>query len=176
MSIKPMAWHEEAIATTHDWQSFNCGNGELNGFFVKYARQNHDKGVAKTYVAINDYDGKVMGYYTLSPASIAYNAAPQKLTQGLARHEIPVFRLARLAVDVNYQGVGLGGQLLLSAGKRCIFVASQAGGVAMLIDAKDEKAAKWYETFGAIRLLDKPNSLILPFSTIYQALNSVGKI
>ena len=52
--------------------------------------------------------------------------------RGLARHEVPVFRLGRLAVDRSVQGQGLGGQLLLAEGRRCLLVATKAGGIALL--------------------------------------------
>jgi hypothetical protein len=68
------------------------------------------------------------------------------------------------------QGRGLGGQLLIAAGRRCMAVAEEVGGVALLIDAKHDLAAKWYESFGAVRLQDAPLSLILPFSTLRAAL------
>lgn len=52
-------------------------------------------------------------------------------------------------------------------------MAAQVGGVALAIDAKDEKAARWYERFGAMPLLDSsPLSLILPFKTIIDALDA----
>jgi hypothetical protein len=60
--------------------------------------------------------------------------------------------------------------LLLSAGERAIAVAEVAGGVALAIDAKDERAARWYEGAGALRLLDDPRKLILPFATLAAAL------
>jgi hypothetical protein len=94
----------------------------------------------------------------------------------LARHEIPVFRLARLAVDNSVQGLGLGGQLLLGAGRRCLFVAVQASGVALLIDAKNERAARWYASYGAVPLLDAALSLLLLFTTIHAALSVAGQL
>ncbi len=94
----------------------------------------------------------------------------------MARHEIPVFRLARLTVAQSVQGHGLGGQLLLAAGRRYLFVATQAGGVALLIDAKNEQVAQWYASYGAIPLLDTPLSLLLPFKTIHTALAAAGKL
>ena len=64
--------------------------------------------------------------------------------KALARYDVPVFRLGRLAVDRTVQGRGLGGALLLSAADCCIRVAQDVGGVALLIDAKNERAARWY--------------------------------
>jgi GNAT superfamily N-acetyltransferase len=92
-----------------------------------------------------------------------------------ARYDVPVFRLGRLAVDLTLQGQGLGGQLLLAAGRRCIRAAAEVGGVALLIDAKNDRVAGWYETYGAISLLDAPRSLVLPLATIEAALKAAER-
>ncbi|MCQ4190980.1 N-acetyltransferase [Methylocystis suflitae] len=68
------------------------------------------------------------------------------------------------------QGRGLGGQLLLRAAERCMTVAQEVGGVALLIDAKDDHTVQWYERYGGLRLLDAPLSLVLPFSVVLKAL------
>ncbi|PIE43388.1 MAG: GNAT family N-acetyltransferase [Gammaproteobacteria bacterium] len=169
-------WHEEPIGKHHDRGDFDCGNQALNQFLYRHARQNHEKGGAKTYLAISWHNEKVLGYYSLSPTSIAYERAPEVIKRGLARHDVPVFRLGRLAVDRSVQGNGLGGQLLLAAGRRCLLVAAQAGGVALLIDAKNEHVAEWYASYGAVPLLDAQLSLLLPFKTIHAALTAAGKL
>jgi len=172
-----LAWHEEPIAKSHDRESFDCGEAALNEFLRRYARKSHEQGGAKTFLAIDDADGQtVLGYYSVSPAAVAYDRTPEVVRQGLARHDVPVFRLARLAVSLPAQGQGLGGQLLLAAGKRCLLVSAQVGGVALLIDAKSERAANWYASYGAMPLLDAPLSLLLPFKTIHAALSAAGKI
>jgi GNAT superfamily N-acetyltransferase len=83
-----------------------------------------------------------------------------------------VFRLGRLATDLSVQGRGLGGQLILAAGQRALLVAEHVGGVALLIDAKNERAADWYRRHGAQPLLDSPLSLVLPLRTIQIAIES----
>lgn len=169
-------WREEPINKLHDRTDFNCGDTKLNEFLHRHARQSHDKGGAKTYLAVDSATQKIWGFYSVSPASITYKRTPEIIKRGLARYEVPVFRLGRLAVDVSVQGKGLGGQLLLTAGKRCLLVAAQAGGVALLIDAKNEQVAKWYASFGAVPLLDEPLSLLLPFKTIHAALEAAGQL
>jgi hypothetical protein len=64
----------------------------------------------------------------------------------------------------------------LTAGRRCLYVAAEAGGVALLIDAKNERVAKWYASYGAVPLLDAPLSLLLPFKTIHSALATEDKL
>ena len=97
------------------------------------------------------------------------------MTRKLGRYEVPVFRLGRLAVDRAVQGEGLGGDLLLAAGQRALAVATEVGGVALAIDAKDKHAARWYQRFGAQPLLDDPLKLILPLSVIADAIKRPGK-
>ena len=166
------AWHEEAIGRHHDRKRFDCGNDELNRFLWEHARKNHEQGASKTFLAVSG-DGTILGFYSLSPVSIDYAQAPAIIAKGLPRYEVPMFRLGRLAVAIPFQGKGLmGGQLLLAAGRRCLRVAEETGGIAMFIDAKSERVARWYQSYGAVPLEDQPLSLVLPFRTIRAALDA----
>ncbi len=170
-----LPWREEPITWAHRRAEFDCGVVALNEYLVKYARQNHDAGGAKTFVAApGDDPARVLGYYTLSPASLMFDRVPASVTRGLGRYEVPAFRLGRLAVDRRAQGLGLGGQLLLAAGARCLGVAAQVGGVTLAIDAKDQRAARWYQGYGALRLLDDPLTLVLPLKTIAQLIDGIS--
>jgi GNAT superfamily N-acetyltransferase len=169
-------WHEEPISKRHNREVFDCGEAALNDFLRRYARKNHELGGAKTFLAIDDADNEsILGFYSLSPASIDYARTPEIARRGLARYEVPAFRLARLAVDRERQGQGLGGQLLLAAGRRCLLVSAEVGGVALLIDAKNERVAAWYAGYGAVPMRDAPLSLVLPLRTIEAALQAAGK-
>ena len=169
-------WHEEPIIKAHDREAFDCGEEALNDFLRRYARKSHELGGAKTFLAIDDADNKtILGFYSLSPASINYAKTPEIIRRGLARHDLPGFRLARLAVDRRFQGQGIGGQLLTAAGKRCLLASAEVGGVVLLIDAKNERVAGWYASYGALSLLDTPLSLLLPLATIEAALKRAEK-
>lgn len=171
------AWHEEQITKRHRRDAFDCGDAALNEFLRRFARQAHEYGSAKTFVAVPDEDdARVLGFYTLSPASIAFSRTPEVMRRGLGRYDVPAFRLGRLAVDRAVQGHGLGGQLLLAAGQRCLRAAQEVGGVALLIDAKNEPAAGWYASFGALRLLDAPLTLLLPLTTVKTALEATRRL
>jgi GNAT superfamily N-acetyltransferase len=164
-------WREEALDRRHDRSTFDCGAPALNDYLKRFARQNHESGGAKTFVAVApDSPATLLGYYTISPGAIAFAKAPSVVTRGLGRYEVPVFRLGRLAVSQTLQGHGLGGDLLLAAGARAIAVAREVGGVALAIDAIDDRAAVWYERFGALQLVDEPLKLILPLDTLRYAL------
>jgi GNAT superfamily N-acetyltransferase len=170
------AWHEEPIDKRHDRAAFDCGEPALNEFLLRYARQSHVAGGAKSFLAIDDADNKtILGFYSLSPASVAYARTPEIVRRGLARHDVPGFRLARLGVDRRFQGQGIGGQLLLTAGKRCLLAAAEVGGVVLVIDAKNESVAGWYGSYGAVALLDAPLTLLLPLATIEAALKKARR-
>ena len=169
-------WHEEPIARAHDRKGFDCGQADLNDFLMRYARQAHDGGASKTYVALNSADGKtILGFYTLSPAQVDFENVPAEARPaGAGHHAIGGFRLGRLAVSKSCQGMGLGGELLVAAARRCILVSAQVGGTMLFIDAKDERAANWYKSYGAIKIPKTPLSLVLPYSVISKAMELAG--
>jgi len=108
---------------------FDCGDSAINEFLRKYARQSHEVGGAKTFVAVDDADGKtVLGFYSLAPGALAYADTPEQVRKGSAHHDVPGFRLARIATDKRLQGGGLGGQLLAMAARRCLRTADVVGG------------------------------------------------
>jgi GNAT superfamily N-acetyltransferase len=169
--VKRIDWWEQPLGRDHERLTFDCGVPALNEYLQRYARQNHESGGAKTFVAVDPHQPHViLGYYTITPGAIDFAAAPPSLAKKLGRYQVPVFRLGRLAVSISLQGRGLGGDLMLAAGERALAVSVEVGGVALATDAKDEKAAAWYERFGALRLLDDPLKLVLPLDTIRTAL------
>lgn len=169
-------WREEPIGRYHDRKAFDCGVAALNEYLDRYARQNHESGGAKTFVAVPPAEpAQVLGYYSIGPGAIEFARVPPALTKRLARYEVPIFRIGRLAVSLAMQGRGLGSDLLLAAGERALAVAVEVGGVALAIDAKDAKAARWYEWFGAMALLDDPLKLILPLTVVAEAITAAGK-
>lgn len=169
-------WREEQLGRRHDRDSFDCGVPELNTYLKKYARQNQEAGVSLTTVAISKKDPKqILGYYSLAPVSISLDKVPKLLKKRLPEYPIPGYRLARLAVDARFQRVGLGGQLLLGAGERCLAAAAEVGGLFMVIDAKDENAATWYERFGAVRSEMNDLMLLLPLNLIHEVISKFRK-
>ena len=114
-------WHEEPISKKHDRKSFVCGDPAMNDFFERYARQSHESGAAKTFLAIDNADNKsILGFYSLAPGALAYADTPEMVRRGLARRDVPGFPLARLATNLRWQSQGIGGQLLAAAVRRCL--------------------------------------------------------
>lgn len=134
------------LTKDHDRNAFDCGIPALNEYLKKYALQNQKKHAARTYVATRA--NRIVGYYSLAYGSVSLEEAPQTVKSGPPRHPIPVILLARLAVDSNEQGSGLGAALLKDALLRTIQAAEIAGLRAMLVHAKDDSAKRFYEKFG----------------------------
>ncbi len=75
-------------------------------------------------------------------------------------------RLARLAVDRESPGLGLGEDFLVDALNRCLRVAEDLGIAAVMIDAKHEKAKAFYARFELTALPDQPLTLWLPLAKL----------
>ncbi len=149
----------------------------MNDFLRRYARQSHDSGAAKTFVAIDNAESKIiLGFYSLAPGALTYADTPEMVRRGLARHDVPGFRLARIAADLRWQGLGLGGQLLAAAARRCLRAAAEVGGVMLIIDAKNSRAARWYANYGATPLSSKPLTLVMPLATFAAELKAAGQL
>lgn len=147
----------------------------MNDFFRRYARQNHDQNASKTFCAIDTLTpSRVLGFYTVAPSSVAHEGVPASMAKGLAQHEVSGFKLARIATDVSVAGLGLGGQLLAAAALRCLRIASEVGGLLLIIDAKGERAARWYASYGAEPLEDQPLTLVMPLTTFAADLKGKG--
>lgn len=168
-------WREEAIAR-QDRASFDCGDAAMNHFLRNHARKNHERGASKTFLAVGRESSAILGFYTLSPAEAEFERVPEKFRKALGRYAVGGFRLARIAVSRSEQGKGLGGQLLMAAGLRCIRAAADVGGTLMFIDAKDERVAVWYRSYGALSLDDRPLSLFLPLASFEAGLRLGGKL
>jgi GNAT superfamily N-acetyltransferase len=169
-------WHEEPIERRHDRKAFDCGDATLNEFLQRYARRSHELGAAKTILAIDEANKTILGFYSLAPGALAYAETSEIMRKGLAKHDVPGFRLARIATDLRVQGQGLGGQLLGTVARRCLRAAAEVGGVILIIDAKGECAAGWYAAYGAVPLKDKPLTLVMSLATFAADLKARGHL
>jgi GNAT superfamily N-acetyltransferase len=133
------------LAATDQVDAFDCGQTALNQFLQRYALVNQKANSAQTYVCCQG--DVVVGFYSLAVGSVEPEAAPARVMKGLARHPVPVMILARLAVDNDHQGKGLGRALLKDALLRTVQAADIAGIRCLLVHAKDDAARRWYESW-----------------------------
>ncbi len=130
------------LAASDDLDSFDCGQSALNQFLQRFALVNQKSNSAQTYVSC--CSDAVVGFYSLTVGSVEPATAAPRVIKGIAQHPVPVMILARLAVDLQHQGAGLGKALLKDALLRTAYAAEIAGIRALLVHAKDESARQWY--------------------------------
>jgi GNAT superfamily N-acetyltransferase len=135
----------EKLARIHEVENFDCGQAELNKFLYINAFNNQLAGSSQTYLALSD--SKVIGFYSLVVGQVLYSDAPERLKKGLPRHPIPIMLLARMAVDKNWQGQGIGAGLLKDAMLRTLQASDIAGIRAFIVHAKNQNAKAFYEHF-----------------------------
>lgn len=159
---------ERFDATRHDVTGFSCGNESLDRWLVHYAGQNQRRDAARTFVATaND---RVYGYYTLVAGQIDHHEATPETSDGLSQHfPIPIAILARLAVEVDHQGHGIGAALLNDALARVDRASEQVAVRAVVVHAVDENASAFYERFGFRALSDAPRTLMVTLAALRAA-------
>jgi GNAT superfamily N-acetyltransferase len=147
--------------------AFSCGDEQLDRYFQERAGQDQRRGIASCFVLIDRDAPAVAGFYTLSTFGVVASDLPESFTSRLPRYPIlPGILLGRLAVDRRSQGAGLGRRLLVDALRRARDATAQVGAVVMVVDAKQEAVAHFYEGFGFVRFRDQSLRLFLPFASI----------
>ena len=150
----------EPLRTEHERVSFRCGDAELDTYLQRYARQNAEAGISRTFVAVAPPSLRVAGYYSLAASSVEFATIPDPLRKRLPRYPIPALLLGRLATDLTVRGLGLGSALLIDAGQRALRLSREAGIRFLEVEARDAGVRGFYERFGAVRLLDAPEHLV----------------
>ncbi len=145
MIARKAGWVIQKLDRSHITECFDCGHDDLNRYISRFALNNQLAGSAQTYVG--QADEKVVGYYSLAVGAVAHSQAPTRMVKGLAHHPVPVMLLARLAVDDEAKGRGLGSALLHDALARTLQAADIAGIRAIIVHAKDNEARRFYEHF-----------------------------
>lgn len=153
-----------ALALEADRSRFNSGSEPLDRYFQLQVGQDIRRRVASCFVAMSA-DGRMAGYYTLASASLLLSDLPLTLKKKLPRYPtVPAVRMGRLAVDQDFRGMGLGAALLADALIRAS--RSEIASYALMVDAKDDAAAAFYQHHGFIALADLPLTLFLPLASV----------
>ncbi len=158
---------EPLDARRHDRASFASGVASLDAYLKTQASQDVRRKANAVFVLVGAGDPRaVLGYFTLCAASLAPGEVPDEARKHLPRYpQVSATLLGRLAVASSHQGRGLGGALLVRALRKAYDSAGVVGSSMVVVDALDERAARFYGAHGFVRL---PQSLrlVLPMRTI----------
>ncbi|MBF6571188.1 MAG: GNAT family N-acetyltransferase [Candidatus Binataceae bacterium] len=172
-----MAIEVRLLEETDDRGSFQSGDEQLDLFFHRYAGQNqfrHHIGI--TYVAVES--ATILGFATVTVGHVEIENLPPSLRKKLPGYPLPILRLARLAVDRNAQGRGVGERLMRTVFSVAIELRDKLGCAGVIVDAKPA-AVDYYTRYGFVGLevvegtLEErptPKPMFLPLSAVVQAL------
>ena len=137
----------EPLGEAHNTPLFDCRKPALDVFLQKHALLAQRANTARNYVALRGL--RVVGYYSLTSASIEASGAAGRITKGTGNYPVvPATLLARLAVDRSEAGRGLGKALLKDAFGRFLRAQEIVASRVLLVHAIDEDARQFYERFG----------------------------
>lgn len=164
----------EPLSRAHDWAAFHCGAPALDNYLKRQASQDVAKRVAVCFVLTSD-GHTIAGFYTLSQYSIDFRVLQTEFTKRLPRYpDVPATLLGRLAIAQEFMGQGLGEFLLSDALDRALRHSRQVASAAVIVDAKDERARRFYLSFGFVPVVGIPNRLYLPTATLEELLARSG--
>ena len=135
----------ELLADHHDLTQFHCRSTEQTEWLRRYARQSAATGTTRVFVVTElHHHHRVVAYYAWCMAQLNTEAAPDRVRKGAGRYPQPVALLARLGVDIDHEGAGLGIGMLQDVFARLIELSDDIGCRGLLVHAESAEARDFY--------------------------------
>jgi len=157
----------DKLTAAHDISQFQCGEPELDDWLRRRALQNEESGASRSYVIC--IGRRVVGYYALAAGAADHTIAPGRVKRNMP-NPVPVMVIGRLAIDLEFQGQGIGLALLRDAVLRTVEASKIAGIRAILVHAISESAKRFYERFDFIPSPVDPMTLMITVAETVNAL------
>ena len=161
----------EPLGAQHNRAAFRCTDHQITNYFRRHALANMQSHIANAWVIRDRETDFIVGFYTLSTASIAFDSVPPELTARLPRYPIPVVLLGRMGVDRRYERKGFGKRLVIDA----LLRVSRQGVMAvfgMVVDPKAGVRDFYIKNFGFVPLGDNSGRLFLHLETFMDILTA----
>lgn len=157
----------EKLAEHHDVSRFANGKHASLDEWLKDRARTSEGLSARTYVICDAVEpARVVGYYAIATAMVRRQGLPSaKLRKGMPE-EVPLLLIGRLALDAEYQGQGLGTDLLVDALRRCLAAAEIAGARGVIAHAIDDEAKRFYERHGFLESRIGERTMLMPIETV----------
>jgi GNAT superfamily N-acetyltransferase len=151
-------------------QKFDCRVPVLNDWIRKHAWPNHLGGGARVYVSVDPDQDLIAAYFCLSAAQADRAAVPRRVSQGMGQSPVPVVLIGRFGVDKTFQGSGLGAFMVRHAFEETLKSAQWIGVRAIMVDAKDQDAANFYDRLGFTASVNDPLRLFIMIKDVRRSL------
>jgi len=139
----------EPLGGQHNRKAFRCGEAALDRYLQTQATQVIRRKIADCFVAVEIATGRLAAYYTLSAASVPLVDLPTEHIQHLPRYPtLPAVRIGRLGRTMRTDAA-----------------------LAILVDARNDHAAAFYQGQGFRALVSRPRALYLPVATMQSAFD-----
>jgi GNAT superfamily N-acetyltransferase len=124
--VTPAYTRPEPLRDDHVLDGFECRSSEQTLWLRRYAHQSVAVGTTRVFVVTEVNSLAVVAYYGWCMAQLHASDAPPRLRKGGGRYPQPVALLARLGVDVNHEGRGLGAGLVQDVFLRLLVLSKDA--------------------------------------------------
>jgi GNAT superfamily N-acetyltransferase len=161
----------EKLDGEHDRKRFQSGQPALDFYLQHQAHQDIKRNLSSVFV-LATAKKEIIGFYAISQSSLIVEELPEQIAKKLPpKRSVPCTLLGRLAVDERYQGKGYGRDLLFYALKKSAEINEHIASFAVIVDAKDENAKRFYQKYGFIEFVKLPMRLFIPMKAVGQVTN-----
>jgi GNAT superfamily N-acetyltransferase len=124
-----------------DFSGFDCGNLDFNDFIMNEASNDQHKGYSISYVGT--IGGRPAAFVTLIAAAYRTEDFKTAGVDGYRYRDIPAVKIARMATDRRFQGMGCGRALVDFSFKVALEIKRNIGCRLLITDALPERV-QWY--------------------------------
>ena len=156
----------EILTDTNELGNFSCGEANFDHWLQRRARANQISGASRTFVVC--MGKRVVAFYAMASSIIAPTEATGRFRRNMP-DPVPVVVPARLAIDRNCQGQGLGRALFQDAAKRIISASEVIGIRGLIVHAISESAKEFYLALGMESSPIEPMILMVTLSDLKAA-------
>jgi GNAT superfamily N-acetyltransferase len=160
----------EPLSAAHDVSRFSCGKPALDNWLKTHALSNQERGF--TVVIVVHEANRVVGYYGLAPTAITRSLLPRSVRTAYPPEPVPSLLLGQLATDEAWAGKGIGTGLLKHALLRMVAGAKLIGGRAVVVNAVDSEAARFWRRRGFLPSRDDPLILFRSIADIARSIKA----
>jgi GNAT superfamily N-acetyltransferase len=160
----------------HDRAAFSCGEPRIDNFIKSSASRQQDEDLTRVCVACLDQSHVVIGYYALNNHSIGVATLQEEIRKRLPRYDsIGAIYLSIVGVHSGHQGAGIGRVLMAHAFGRCVEIADLAGAHFVVLDALNERAARFYRRLGFEDLPGHSPRMLIGMKVVRRAVELASK-